>query len=394
MLVGCLVVNDATNDHSARVPHACRRGQDSRVLTMRQLVYYLTIRQSVPALTSPAFGPPERQTPAATAAAQTGQLVTGKMVPGSVARRMWPGGTCWRSGAGTLAPIASGRLVWRKRGYHDGTVWCPADGAAGAVRPVGMQAAGCAGAGVMAGRSGEQGQKLGRGRFSWRLIEALYSPDSYALVLLLILVTYALSTTLTASWAASLIVAVQIATVWVTLRAARARRSVQAIANLALVVAALAAAANLFFRDQFHGSSIVLWVSCLLYLAAPVSIVRHLLRRPTVDAETVLGAIAAYLMAGMFFAFLYRAVGAAQTRPPFFGPQGPGTFSQDLFFSFTTLTTTGYGNLVPSANPGQSFAVLEMLIGQLFLVTAVAKVVSAWRPGRGRGGLRGNPDDH
>jgi hypothetical protein len=56
-----------------------------------------------------------------------------------------------------------------------------------------------------------------------------------------------------------------------------------------------------------------------------------------------------------------------------------------LFFSFTTLTTTGYGNLVPAANPGQTFAVLEMLTGQLFLVTAVAKVVSTWRPSQGRG---------
>jgi Ion channel len=55
---------------------------------------------------------------------------------------------------------------------------------------------------------------------------------------------------------------------------------------------------------------------------------------------------------------------------------------------FTTLTTTGYGNLVPAGNPGQTFAVLEMLIGQLFLVTAVGKVVSAWRPREGRGGLR------
>ena len=245
----------------------------------------------------------------------------------------------------------------------------------------------------MAGRSGEPPQEPGRGRFSWRFIRALYSPDSYAPVLLLILATYVLSAVLTASWAASLIVAVQIATVWVTLRAARARRSLQATANFALALAALAAAANLFFHDQIHGSSLELWVSCLLYLAAPVSIGRHLLRRQTVEAETVLGAIAAYLMAGMFFAFLYRAVGAVQTSPPFFGHQGPGTFSQDLFFSFTTLTTTGYGNLVPSANPGQTFAVLEMLIGQLFLVTAVAKVVNAWRPGQGRGGLRGNSGD-
>ena len=51
--------------------------------------------------------------------------------------------------------------------------------------------------------------------------------------------------------------------------------------------------------------------------------------------------------------------------------------SQDLFFSFVTLTTTGYGNLVPTGNPGQSLAVLEAPLGQLFLVTAVGKLVSA-----------------
>jgi hypothetical protein len=239
------------------------------------------------------------------------------------------------------------------------------------------------------------GERSGPGRRNplWLLIRALSSPDSYATVLLLILVTYALSAALTASWAASLILAIQIATVWVSLRAARASRPVLVIANVALVVAAVAAAANLIFGDRIDGGSVVLWVSCLLYLAAPVAIVRHLLQRHVVDAETVLGAIAAYLMAGMFFAFLYHAVGVDQTRPPFFGSHGPGTFSQDLFFSFTTLTTTGYGNLVPSGNPGQTFAVFEMVIGQLFLVVAVAKVVSAWRPGQGRAGLRKDSGD-
>ena len=48
-----------------------------------------------------------------------------------------------------------------------------------------------------------------------------------------------------------------------------------------------------------------------------------------------------------------------------------------LFFSMTTLTTTGYGNLVPARNPGQSFAVLEMVMGQLFLIVIVGKVVAA-----------------
>lgn len=59
-----------------------------------------------------------------------------------------------------------------------------------------------------------------------------------------------------------------------------------------------------------------------------------------VDTQTVLGAIAAYLMVGMSFAFVYQALGALQAGP-FFGSQGESPFPQDLFFSFTTLTTTG-----------------------------------------------------
>jgi Ion channel len=242
----------------------------------------------------------------------------------------------------------------------------------------------------MPGTPGEQVREPGRGRLYRRLVEALSSPDSYGLVLLLILITYALST-LTASWATSVVLAVQIATVWVTLRVSQAHRSARAAADVALAAAALAAVANLFFHDQMGHGTVVSWASGLLYLIAPVSIVRHLVLRRTVDVQTLLGTVAAYLMAGMFFAFLYHAVGLTQTHPPFFGSQGAGTFSQDLFFSFTTLTTTGYGNLVPATNPGQTFAVMEMLIGQLFLVTAVAKVVSAWRP-RQRG-LRENSDD-
>ena len=54
-----------------------------------------------------------------------------------------------------------------------------------------------------------------------------------------------------------------------------------------------------------------------------------------------------------------------------------------MFFSYTTLTTTGYGNLVPAGTVGQSFAVLEMLVGQIFMVTLVAGLVGLWRP-RGR----------
>ena len=216
-----------------------------------------------------------------------------------------------------------------------------------------------------------------------RLIRAFSSPDSYGLVLLLILVTYALSAATTATWAVSLVLFVQIATIWVTVQASQANRRLREVTSAILVVAAAVAILNLFISPKPSGRGVMAVVSGLLYVAAPVIIARRLVARRTVDTQTLLGAIAAYLMVGMAFAFAYRALGALQAGP-FFGSQGEGSFSQDLFFSFTTLTTTGYGSLVPDANPGQSFAVLEMLIGQLFLVTAVAKVVSAWQPGSGR----------
>jgi Ion channel len=226
----------------------------------------------------------------------------------------------------------------------------------------------------------QQGPRRQRPR---RLLQAFSSPDSYGLVLLLIVVTYMLSAATTTTWAVSLVLSVQIATIWATLQASKARRRLRQVTSAFLVISAAVAILNLFLPRQPTRDGLMAVVSGLLYVAAPVIIVRHLVLRRTVDTQTVLGAIAAYLMVGMAFAFAYRALGAVQAGP-FFGAQGEGSFSEDLFFSFTTLTTTGYGNLVPAANPGQSFAVLEMLVGQLFLVTAVAKVVTTWRPGRGR----------
>jgi voltage-gated potassium channel Kch len=88
---------------------------------------------------------------------------------------------------------------------------------------------------------------------------------------------------------------------------------------------------------------------------------------------------------GLFFAFTYRGIGLWQVEP-FFGAQGRGTTSDCAFFSMTTLTTTGYGNLVPARNPGQSIAVLEMVSGQLFLLAAVGKVLADMPARRRRAG--------
>jgi hypothetical protein len=212
-----------------------------------------------------------------------------------------------------------------------------------------------------------------------RLLRAFWTPSSYGFVLLMIVVTYVLATTLSSRWGASVLLFAQIATVWAALRISMARRGFMIVAGWLFALTAIAAVVNLFPTHPGQLVAAVLAAGSLLYYVAPYAIVRHIGFRRVVDLETMLGALAAYLFIGMAFAFAYRLLGALQ-QGPFFGGQGDGTVAQDLFFSFVTLTTTGYGNLVPAGNPGQTFAVLEALTGQLFLITAIGKVVSAWRP--------------
>ena len=215
-----------------------------------------------------------------------------------------------------------------------------------------------------------------------RLGRSFVSADSYGLVLLLVVATYVVSVSVTEARAASNVLTVQLATVWLTLRTSQAHRVVRRIADIVLCLAAIVTVASFFVHkpgDQLGG---IFTVCCLLYLIAPFSIVRHLIMRRQIDTETLLGAIAAYLLIGMFFAFAYKAAGEFGSVP-FFGSAGDGSLSQDLFFSFVTMTTVGYGNLVPAANPGQTLAVLEAVTGQLFLVVAVGKIISSMQPRRG-----------
>jgi hypothetical protein len=214
-----------------------------------------------------------------------------------------------------------------------------------------------------------------------RLLRSFGSTGSYGLVLVMIIVTYILAASLSGRSAATILLFTQIATVWQALRVSAARRAVRIAAAGLFALATIAAVANLFSAEDPSFVAFAFTAAAVLYFVAPFSIVRHVGYRRTVDLETMLGALAAYLFIGMAFAFAYRLLGAVQASA-FFGTKGDGTVSQDLFFSFITLTTTGYGNLVPATNPGQSLAVLEALTGQLFLVTAVAKVVNAWRPRR------------
>jgi ion channel len=121
-------------------------------------------------------------------------------------------------------------------------------------------------------------------------------------------------------------------------------------------------------------------VALLVCATLPITLVR-VLRHRRVTSETVLGALCSYVLLGLTFAFLYLAVSEFRDAP-FFVQEGPHQQSEYLYYSFVTLTTLGFGDLSPTVGLPQALTALEALIGQVFLVTLVARLVTLW--GRGQ----------
>ena len=115
----------------------------------------------------------------------------------------------------------------------------------------------------------------------------------------------------------------------------------------------------------------------LLVLFAPpaivIGVVRTLRARGRVTLEAVFGVLCLYILIGMFFAFLYGAID--RLGSPFFAQDVAATVAKCLYFSFTTMTTVGYGDLTAAGNLGHTLAVSEALLGQIYLVTVVSVIV-------------------
>ena len=117
--------------------------------------------------------------------------------------------------------------------------------------------------------------------------------------------------------------------------------------------------------------------------AVALGIIRDLRESGQVRLTAVMGVLSLYLLIGMFFAFVYAALD--DLAGPFFASGVDATTSDCLYFSFTTLTTVGYGDFVARSDLGHTLAVIEALIGQIYLVTVVSLIVSnLGRPARTR----------
>ena len=113
-------------------------------------------------------------------------------------------------------------------------------------------------------------------------------------------------------------------------------------------------------------------------MIAPFVLGRGMLRRKVIDTQALLGALSIYLLAGIAFAMAYRIMALLQSTPLFTLPDGragDGTISDQMYFSFVTLSTTGYGDITARVGNARAFALLEAIGGQLYLLTAVAAIL-------------------
>jgi hypothetical protein len=204
--------------------------------------------------------------------------------------------------------------------------------------------------------------------------------DAFGLVFLLVLATYVLTSLLSNhGWSAVILTIATSATSVIALTSSHARpglvRSAILLSGLTIALAAVAAASD--ERTWLNFASVI---QIGLLAIAMGAVLHRVVTTAEVGSRTILGAISVYTALGILFTFLYGTIERIQRGPFFEGvPHPAGT--DFLFFSYTTLTTTGYGNLVPGAQPGRMLAGLEMMLGQVFLVTLVAGLVSLWRPG-------------
>jgi len=138
---------------------------------------------------------------------------------------------------------------------------------------------------------------------------------------------------------------------------------------------ALAPLVLIFDSASVVGLTYLLPVALLVTATLPVTLTRVLQHR-RVTHETVLGALCSYVLLGLLFAFLYLAV--HDLGGDFFVQSGPHEQSEYVYFSFVALTTLGFGDLSPAVGLPQALTVLEALLGQVFLVTLVARLVTLW----------------
>jgi ion channel len=215
---------------------------------------------------------------------------------------------------------------------------------------------------------------------SGRLLPSVATePGRYVALLILLIASYLLSAFIGARWIEAVQVVLFTVVMLLALRSSSvSRRGVRLLLTVAVVGVPIMFAVSFSTETGDIGTGIAnIWTGLVLLIAA-VMIVYRVLSFGTVTLQSIFGSFSAYLVIGFMFAAFFAAI-YHLSGDKFFVPGEVASTQTFQYFSFTTLTTLGYGDYTAYYSSGQAVAVLEALTGQIFLATLVARLVAAFR---------------
>jgi len=209
-------------------------------------------------------------------------------------------------------------------------------------------------------------------------MERLRTSHNYGFVLLMIVGSFVFAAVAPdANWSSSTLLLIECATLVVALWSA-GLAATDSKFSLTLIAGSVATAVALIIWSGSSLAGAVGLLSAALTLAIAVAIVVGVVDQGEVNRQAVTGAVAIYVLIGFTFVFIYGAM-AVLGHGDLFAQGTDGTRALRLYFSYVTLATVGYGDYTMAGNLGHMLSVLEALMGQLYLVTVLALMVSRMR---------------
>ena len=149
------------------------------------------------------------------------------------------------------------------------------------------------------------------------------------------------------------------------------RRRRVVLASVTIVVVTVLTAAGAIPHAATQGIGVVMTLAVPLTLGGGLL---RLVRERGATPQAVAGGLAIYLLLGLAFASVIGFVAGIESGH-YFAQTAQDTTSQRVYYSFTVLTTTGFGDFTAAHGVGRAIAVVEMLVGQIYLVTVISILI-------------------
>jgi len=163
------------------------------------------------------------------------------------------------------------------------------------------------------------------------------------------------------------------------------QRKIAFLTLILIVVSQAMTWTNRFLPNQYL-VLISTGINCLFLIYAALIILKRIMSRQDITSQTIMASLCVYLILGYIWAFIYSMFESIQPGSFYINHSlfaDPPTNRQHLFsqlyyffyFSFTTLTTLGFGDILPSSSWTRVLTSLEAMVGQLYLVVLVSRLV-------------------